>query len=115
MARQLISPANEAISALPNDVPTPSRSRLAALEGDRCCAKFPQLARKMLNARVNMKMHAGENLTRPQFLRMTPSPLLQLLANDSGSQHDPPAVRAAWLRLYWEIVGKPKRNNHRKH
>jgi len=114
-ARQFISPANEAISALPHDAPTPDSSPLAAPEGSRWCANFFRLARKMLNPPVNMKMHASENLTRPQFLRMTPSPLLQLLGHNSVSQHDPPAVRAAWLRLYWEIVGKPKRSNHRKH
>ena len=68
----------------------------------------------MFNTPVNMKMYATESLTRPQFLRMTPSPLLQFLAHNTGSQQDPPAVRAAWLRLYWEIVGKPKRNNQRK-
>jgi len=63
---------------------------------------------------AEMKMQASQHLTRPQFLRMTPSPLLQLFANHSAPHQDPPAVRAAWLRLYWEIVGKPKRNNHRK-
>jgi len=113
-ARQLISIANEAISALPHEVSTPAQPCLAAPEGELGCVNFVWLARKMLNALVNMKMHAGENLTRPQFLRITPSPLLQLLGNHSAPHHDPPAVRAAWLRLYWEIVGKPKRSSHRK-
>jgi len=113
-ARQLISPANEAISALPHDVLTPEKSRLAAPEGGLRCANFFRLARKMLNPPLNMKMQTSENLTRPQFLRMTPSPLFQLLGHNSASHHDPPSVRAAWLRLYWEIVGKSKRSNHRK-
>lgn len=61
-----------------------------------------------------MKMQAIDQLTRPQFLRMTSSPLIQLFSHHQTAQQDPPAVRAAWLRLYWKIVRKPRRASHRK-
>src|SRR5438876_649132 len=61
-----------------------------------------------------MKMQAIEPLTRPQLLRMTPSPLVHLLSHELGAQQDPPAARAAWLRLYWEIVRKPRRQSQLK-
>jgi hypothetical protein len=51
---------------------------------------------------------------RPEILRMIPSPLVHLFGDQSSAQNDPPAVRAAWLRLYFEIVRKPRRNP-RKH
>jgi len=62
-----------------------------------------------------MKMQASQHLTRPQFLRMTPSPLIQLFPDQHPAHNDPPAVRAAWRRLYWTIVGKPRRSKSRKH
>jgi len=62
----------------------------------------------MLNGALNMKMLASQQLSRPQIPRRIPSPLVHLLS-DRGSHKDPPAVRAAWLRLYWEIMRKPNR------
>ena len=61
-----------------------------------------------------MKMHATYPLSRGQLLRMSSSPLVQLFPQLSSPHNDPPAVRAAWLRLYWEIVRKPRRSR-RKH
>jgi len=62
-----------------------------------------------------MKMQAIDQLTKPDFLRMTSSPLIHLFSHELASQQDPPAVRAAWVRLYWKIIRKPKRTSHRKH
>ena len=62
-----------------------------------------------------MKTQAIDQLTKPQFLRMTPSPLIQLLSHRPAANQDPPAVRAAWVRLYWKIVRKPRRQGQGKH
>ena len=62
-----------------------------------------------------MKMQIIDQPTQPLFLRMTPSPLLQLLSPRLTANQDPPAVRAAWVRLYWKIVRKPRRHNQGKH
>ena len=72
------------------------------------------MARDLFNAARNMKSLAVQHLTRPQILRMIPSPLVHLFSHDAPSHKDPPEVRAAWLRLYWEIMRKPKRNALRK-
>ena len=73
------------------------------------------LARKLFTATVNMKMPANSELTRPDLLRFIPSPLVHLFPDKNATHHDPPAVRAAWLRLYCEIIRKPKRASHKKH
>jgi len=62
-----------------------------------------------------MKMQAIESLTGPQLMRLSPSPLINLFSHALTSQQDPPAVRAAWVRLYWKIVRKPRRHSSRKH
>ena len=87
----------------------------SAWKWKKSCGKPPWLARKLFNKLVTMKMQAIDQLTRPQFLRMTSSPLIQLFSPESQAQQDPPAVRAAWVRLYWKIVRKPKRQTARKH
>jgi hypothetical protein len=61
-----------------------------------------------------MKLQAIEDFARPQFLRMTSSPLIQLFSHQLTMHQDPPAVRAAWVRLYKKIVNKPKRQSRRK-
>ena len=62
-----------------------------------------------------MKMQAIDQLTKPHLLRLTNSPLLHLFSHELAAQQDPPEVRAAWLRLYWKIVRKPRRHSQRKH
>jgi hypothetical protein len=75
---------------------------------------FAWLARKLFSEALNMKSNTSHLFARPHLLRMTGSPLLQLFPSLAAGQNDPPAVRAAWLRLYWEIVGKPRRSRQRK-
>ena len=77
-------------------------------------ASFAKLARKVFIAAINMKTQTSQQLTRPNLMRLLPSPLINLFPQQLAPHKDPPAVRAAWLRLYWEVVRKPKRNNHRK-
>ena len=72
------------------------------------------MARNLFTAGLNMKMQASEQLTRPHLLRMIPSPLIHLFPQHLAPHNDPPAVRAAWVRLYWKIVTKPKRASQRK-
>jgi len=76
---------------------------------------LPNLARNLFTAAIKMKTFASQELTRPHLLRMIPSPLVQLFPQHLAAHQDPPEVRAAWLRLYWKVVRKPKRNANRKH
>jgi len=62
-----------------------------------------------------MKTIASQELNRPHLPRMISSTLLKLFPQHLAAHQDPPEVRAAWLRLYWKVVRKPKRSATRKH
>jgi len=94
---------------------TRHRRMTSVSEKSNTWPRVARLARKLFNPPTKMKMHASQPLTKPQSLRTTPAPLMQLFSTQLAPHADPPAVRAAWLRLFWEIVRKPKRSHHHKH